>query len=78
MREGLCVAEVAIIPCYDNEKPFSLAPFTFLAEPMTPATFRSLLMSGVVRRLLGAAVLVGLLWLAVGWAVGEPSPLTLQ
>jgi hypothetical protein len=45
---------------------------------MTPAPFRSLLMSGVVRRLLGAAVLVGLLWLAVAWAVGEPTSLTLQ
>jgi hypothetical protein len=45
---------------------------------MTPAHFRSLLMSGVVRRLLGAAVLVGLLWLAVGWAIGEPTSLTLQ
>jgi hypothetical protein len=39
---------------------------------MTTATFRSLLMSGVVRRLMGAAALVGLLWLAVGWALGEP------
>jgi hypothetical protein len=45
---------------------------------MTSATFRSLLMSGVVHRLLGAAVLVGLLWLAVIWAVGEPTSLTLQ
>lgn len=39
---------------------------------MTTATFRSLLMSGAIRRLLGAAVLVSLLWLAVGWALGEP------
>jgi hypothetical protein len=45
---------------------------------MTPAPSRSLLMSGVVRRLLGAAVLVSLLWLAVAWAVGEPTSLTLQ
>jgi phosphate/sulfate permease len=45
---------------------------------MTSANFRSLLMSGVVRRLVGAAVLVGLLWLAVTWAIGEPSSLTLQ
>ena len=45
---------------------------------MTPAPFRSLLMSGVVRRLLGAIVLMGLLWLAVVWAIGEPSSLALQ
>jgi hypothetical protein len=45
---------------------------------MTSANFRSLLMSGVVRRLLGAAVLVGLLWLAVVWGIGEPTSLTLQ
>lgn len=29
----------------------------------------SLLMAGVGRRVLGAAVLVGLLWLAVAWAL---------
>jgi len=34
---------------------------------------RSLLMSGITRRLLGAVLLATLLWLAVAWALADAS-----
>jgi hypothetical protein len=37
-----------------------------------PSTLHSLLMSSAVQRLAGALALVGLLWLAVAWALVEP------
>jgi hypothetical protein len=44
----------------------------FLARGQA-APFESVLMSSALARLAGAAALVGLLWLAVAWALAGPS-----
>jgi hypothetical protein len=42
-------------------------------SPNSPMPRRSLLMSGITRRLLGAVLLATLLWLAVAWALADAS-----
>lgn len=63
-----------MIACYDNDNPFSLAMRVLentpaQPEPSAPPSF---LMWSAGQRLAAAAVLLLLLWAAVGWALSAP------